>query len=216
MSVDLIVTGVDLTDEAVLDVVADTLDDCGWSTVDDRTIATVYLTRDADIVAAAVDAAHRIEHALLGAACIRVDEDMVGISDIASRTGVTREAVRTWAHGTRGPGGFPVSRGAIGAGGTRSRVWAWADVVAWLARHYGLCEDEPTLSPRQVAEINGHLQRVDHAIDDAWKQLAQLNVSAAVHIGERQPLDAVFARSSTPRSQVAADEAGFVPVGSCG
>jgi hypothetical protein len=61
----------------------------------------------------------------VGVAC----DSMVTLLGIAERAGVSREAVRLWAAGQRGPGGFPrpvmITHGGEG-------VWEWEKVVPWL------------------------------------------------------------------------------------
>jgi hypothetical protein len=213
IAVDLVVTGIDLGDEDVLAALADGLDDLGWLEIDDRVLVTVYVDKDADLVSAVIDAAHRIEHAIEGARCVRVDEDLVGTSDIAARTGMTREAIRLWVLGKRGPGGFPMTRGTAGSGRNSVRLWAWRDVVPWLNEHYGLCVDEHVVSCRDVAEIDGHLQRVDHSIDHEWHRLGQPKVSADVFMGLLTPLPTVVSMKAghcESSRRPAADEAGFV------
>jgi predicted DNA-binding transcriptional regulator AlpA len=60
---------------------------------------------------------------------LRLDPDLVGISDIADRAGHSRQNVQQWASGERNAGRpFPPPEGAAG----RSLVWRWAEVNAWL------------------------------------------------------------------------------------
>jgi hypothetical protein len=60
---------------------------------------------------------------------LRLDPDLVGVSDIAERTGRTRQNVQQWVTGERNSENpFPPSEGCAG----RSHVWRWADVNDWL------------------------------------------------------------------------------------
>lgn len=60
---------------------------------------------------------------------LRLDPDLVGISDIAERVGRTRQNVQQWVDGTRSSSQpFPPPEGVAG----RSLVWRWADVNSWL------------------------------------------------------------------------------------
>lgn len=56
-------------------------------------------------------------------------DTMVTATDVANRTGVSREAVRLWATGQRGRGGFPkpvlITTGS-------EKVWDWSQVERWL------------------------------------------------------------------------------------
>jgi hypothetical protein len=76
----------------------------------------------------------------VGVAC----DNMVTLLDIARRTGRTREAVRLWASGERGPGGFPDPE-LITTGG--EKVWDWEHVTRWLRQHH----DEIDPMPGMVA-----------------------------------------------------------------
>src|SRR5260370_16875495 len=59
---------------------------------------------------------------------------MVTLLDIAKRAGVSREAVRLWAAGQRGPGSFP--RPVLVTTGGES-LWDWQQVAPWIERHQG-------------------------------------------------------------------------------
>jgi hypothetical protein len=64
----------------------------------------------------------------VGLAC----DSMVTLLGISERAGVSREAVRLWAAGLRGPGGFPPPA-LITTGG--ESVWEWEQVVPWLLKN---------------------------------------------------------------------------------
>lgn len=81
---------------------------------------------------------------------IRLDDDLVSIPDVAGRVGVTREAVRNWANGTR-HANFPLPRGVVGDG---IKVWAWSDVSVWLRDNLALGETEEFPSAHDAALIN--------------------------------------------------------------
>ncbi|MEU4555744.1 hypothetical protein [Micromonospora violae] len=178
------VTGVDLDNDATLGALFEVLDDLTWMEIDGRTLAVLHT--DGDPVASAVLAARQITAGLPGAKVEEVDQDLVGISDIAKRIGVTREAVRLWVDGRRGPGGFPPPVGSAGGGERGSvRFWRWASVSDWL-RKYNLHDEEDALSAVQVAEVNAALLRVMTPMDFAWQEvskgplrIAQLKSSAA-------------------------------------
>lgn len=74
-----------------------------------------------------------------GLAITRVDVDLVNITEIATRLGLSREAVRLLSVGARGDGDFPLHRHVVGS----QKVWAWSDVYAWAAVHARLTEEEP-------------------------------------------------------------------------
>jgi hypothetical protein len=181
----LVVTGVDLADEATLAQIASSqLDDLVWTEIDGRVIAVLY-TDETDPDCVVVDTKHRVEHALRGARVVRVDDDLVGISDIATRAGVNRETVRTWTTGERGPGDFPAPRGSIG-GGTRgpSKVWSWPDVASWLGHRYRLATEHKALHPALVASVNAQLARAEDTYSD-WK-LANADLGRIVQLPVRE------------------------------
>jgi hypothetical protein len=55
--------------------------------------------------------------------------NMVTLAVIAERAHVTREAVRLWSTGQRGPGDFPPAMLVTPAG---EKVWDWQQVAGWL------------------------------------------------------------------------------------
>ena len=93
--------------------------------------AMAHLAIDAGTLPAAITTAVRhIES--LGIAVTGVQSaDLVSLKDIAARTGRSYESVRKLAHGQRGPGGFPAP---LSTG--QWALYSWAEVSAWLARHY--------------------------------------------------------------------------------
>lgn len=62
-----------------------------------------------------------------GIKIMRIDLDLVSLSQIAERLAVSREAVRLWASGQRRQG-FP---GPFTSAG-QSLLWAWSEVFGWL------------------------------------------------------------------------------------
>jgi hypothetical protein len=114
---------------------------------DDRAVGTVFdefdglLTRHhgrhlldvAGTGANVVEAAHhlvvRLRQALPDMRILRLDPELVGVSDIAERTGRSRQNVLQWVGGERrADRPFPKPEGAVG----RSLVWRWAEVNQWL------------------------------------------------------------------------------------
>lgn len=156
----LIVRNVDLNDNETLATLAEHLDDFGWASVDGQVTVTLY-TESADVVGAALDVAHAIEKHLPTATVVRVDEQLVAVSDIADRVGMSSEGVRLWTAGKRRTTGtaFPSSRGQVSRGRTPMKVWAWADVLCWLRAQYQLDPEAGVRYPsdREVANLNAAL-----------------------------------------------------------
>lgn len=95
--------------------------------------AVAEFDREADSLAGAIVSAVRdIERAGFFAARV-LDGDLMTLADIAERVGRSREALRLYSTGARGPGGFPP---AVNPGG-EVRFWRWTEVAPWL-KAYGI------------------------------------------------------------------------------
>lgn len=120
-------------------VTADEADMLYGSGCDDSAIETgplgtrIDFDREAKSLAEAIATAVRDIEKVPGLRAVGVAcDNMVALADIAARAGVSREAVRLWAVGRRGPGSFP-SPVLITTGG--ESVWDWEQVAAWLAEY---------------------------------------------------------------------------------
>ncbi|MTK05444.1 AlpA family transcriptional regulator [Micromonospora sp. CP22] len=184
------ISGVDLDDDVTLEMLGQHLSDLAWSEFDGAVIATLY-TAAKDPVATALEAARRICHVLPDAKVLEVDSEVVSVSDVAFRLGVSREAVRLWAEGKRGPGNFPPPMGTVGGG--KSRIWQWAQVHRWVRQHYGIGDEETHLTPEQVAELNGCLLRIKHPIDNAWETVSSFERRVRPPVENREHLHELLA-----------------------
>jgi len=103
---------------------------CGDAGVESGPYGTVIdFDREAPSLAQAIASAVRDIEKVPGLRAVGVRcDNMVTLLDIANRTGVTREAVRLWAAGERGPGGFPKPV-LITTGG--EKIWDWEQVSRW-------------------------------------------------------------------------------------
>ena len=86
------------------------------------------------------------------------DAGLASITDIAARTGRTRESVRLLVEGKRGPGGFPAP--VTDPSRRRHRLWYWPEVARWF---------EST----GVGRADGEQEQILEAIN-AWLQLRRL------------------------------------------
>lgn len=158
----LLVEGLSFDDDATLDSIGAHLSDLMWMRRDGRLTAT-WTGETADPVLRTLRVADRIRDVFPNC-CVRdLDDDLVGISDIAQRSSVSREAVRHWINGSRGPGRFPTPAGSIGSGARgATKLWRWAVVNAWLDNHYRLSDGFRYLDERQRAVALERLTRVGH------------------------------------------------------
>jgi hypothetical protein len=101
--------------------------------------------REAPSLADAVASAIRDVESV-GFTVVRVlDEDLWTLGDIADRIGRSREAVRRYATGVRGPGGFPQP---VNPGREGTTFYRWSEVGPWLRDKLGL--DIPDTDPALV------------------------------------------------------------------
>ncbi len=84
---------------------------------------------------AILSAIRQVESASAGLRVMRVEPDeLVSAAEVADRVRLSRETIRLYAMGRRGPGGFPPPVARIRG---RSPLYRWTDVAPWLARHAG-------------------------------------------------------------------------------
>jgi hypothetical protein len=85
-----------------------------------------------------------------GLRVLRLDPELVGIADIARRTGRPASEVEQWTHGdSYGSGPFPPAEGTAG----RSLVWRWGEVNEWLTP-LGLGDGAARPSRAEAARID--------------------------------------------------------------
>ena len=92
----------------------------------------VYLEFDREAESlheAIMSAVENVESARIGAVVASVDSALVGLSDIADNTEMSRQAIAMLKDGTRGNGNFPCPVQRIKG---QSPLWDWSEVAAWL------------------------------------------------------------------------------------
>ena len=131
--VELIYTNIDADDETTLDALVQV----GVATVEELQDDQVLLTAGVEAPTSGVAAEavmDAVQDLLPDAVPVQAHRDLVNTTDIGDRVGVTREAVRHWVAGKRGPGDFPHPVGSP----SDSKVWEWSAVHAWLRHHMGI------------------------------------------------------------------------------
>ncbi|QIS02358.1 hypothetical protein F5X71_08495 [Nocardia brasiliensis] len=174
MSVELQVEGVDLAQEATQQAIATSdLSSALWSKVNGIATATVYPTSN-HVPSEVLEFARQLASLVPGARAIRVHRDLVSASDIAHRTGFSRETVRKWASGST-ERSFPTPFGAVGDGTRTSKVWLWPDVADWLITNYALPIEKDWPDESTVAHIDACLARVPDYATQEWHALKVWN-----------------------------------------
>ncbi|WP_428278591.1 helix-turn-helix transcriptional regulator [Candidatus Palauibacter sp.] len=158
----LIVEGVDIDDPDVFN----TLYEAGC---DDATIGitngipVMDFDREAASLHAAILSAVADAESVSGLQVVRIaDLDLVSMSEIAERIGRSRECVRLWVTGVRGPGGFP---SPVNDPDSRYRFWRWSDVSDWLSRVLNGMpwspEDHVRGAINAMLELRHHFRQLD-------------------------------------------------------
>jgi hypothetical protein len=171
-NVTLVVDNLELTDDN-LDLLFDALPDA--LPADIAGLVTVASPIEAETSEAAAFALIDIVTDLFpDAVPSRLDQDLVSIPDIASRTDRTRESIRLLVDGKRGPGSFPMPVGTVGDG---IRVWPWAVVLEWFAERMGEDLGELAIPPQTAAVVDACLaarrQRLAHRRTLMWRSEAR-------------------------------------------
>lgn len=116
---------------------------------------TVYMDfdRQANCLAEAiVSAIQAVEAAGIGAIVSTVrPEALVTISDIAMRTGLTRQAIENYTAGRRGRKNFPLPVSKIDS---RSALWRWIEVAEWLYQHNEITDPQLIVDAHLLEFIN--------------------------------------------------------------
>lgn len=101
----------------------------------DGGLAVAEFDREAPTAADAIASAVRDLDAIGLTASRLLVQDLVTLADIADRIGRSREAVRRYATGSRGPGGFPAP---VNPSRDGTVFYRWSEVVPWLRDRLGI------------------------------------------------------------------------------
>jgi hypothetical protein len=155
------------TDDELDALFAAGCDDAAFSMEQGLSIAE--FDREAPTLADAIVSAVRdIESASL--VVMRVlDEDLVTLADIGDRVGQSRESIRRYATGERGPGGFPPP---VNPGREGTVFYRWSEVAPWVREH--LAVNVPDVAAALiVANLILQARRIQGQVDnmDALRDL---------------------------------------------
>ncbi|QHM72732.1 hypothetical protein C7M51_03050 [Mixta intestinalis] len=90
------------------------------------------------------------ESGVPSARVMSVDTTLLGLSDIAQRSQLSRQAIAMLKDGTRGPGHFPAPVQRLAG---HSPLWRWASVARWL-HESGKLSAELTENAQVMENIN--------------------------------------------------------------
>jgi hypothetical protein len=108
-----------------------------------------------------------------GVSVAEAHDELVSMSDIATRASVAHEAVRLWATGKRRSSirSFPIPRQVVGngSGGKTMNLYAWREVVCWIREVLGTDPDEGIdyLSDTEYAHLNAELAAIREELTGA-------------------------------------------------
>ncbi|MGH9128587.1 MAG: hypothetical protein ACRDY2_06395 [Acidimicrobiales bacterium] len=127
-TVSILFEGIELEVDATVEAILTRLPEAVPASVGGHvTVSATIQAHDPEQAALAL--AQAMVEAVPSAVAVRIDQDLVSISDIAERTRRSRESIRLLAEGARGPGRFPAPVGTVG---NAIRVWGWAVVLDWF------------------------------------------------------------------------------------
>jgi len=165
-----VIEGVDPSDEEVATVLTEELD-AGLAR--GAGVDLLLITAEGtNAVNAAQNAMRSVEFFAPKIRFLYLDRDLVGISEIAERTGRSRQNVTQWVTGERHAGTstpFPKVEGVVG----RMRIWIWSEVNAWL-RMFGLGDEIPSPRRHEITDIDFLIKHKDRlarnypTVDIVW------------------------------------------------
>jgi predicted DNA-binding transcriptional regulator AlpA len=130
VDVELRVTGVDLDDEKTGEILGKNFPNTLWEENSGLITVTVFAEQD-NLVASVIEQSRQLEAALPGLRILGVYRDLVSVTAIAHRIGLSREGVRKWTTETD----FPAPASVLDPGSMK--VWPWSEVIDWGERRAG-------------------------------------------------------------------------------
>lgn len=165
--VNLHVRNLDVTDDNIIDEL-ELFENVWPGTQGNNVTLSVFVDDGERVVPTVLRVAEMLPKLFRGAYAHSVDPDLVSASDIAARTGFSREAIRQWS--TKGHNSFPIEVSTIS---NSQKVWRWVEIAEWLCIHKNLDVDEDLPTPADVDCIDACLlanrNRFGHS--EEWNQV---------------------------------------------
>lgn len=151
----LVLTGVnEITDDIASAIYASGCDDATVSVRSGRAYVT-FSRRAESMKAAVLSAIENVMAANVGVKVLRIDDcNLVTQSEIARRSGRSRQVIHQYITGIRGPGGFPPPACCLC---DESPLWNWCEVCGWLWEN-NMLKEEVLRSAEEVEVINNVLE----------------------------------------------------------
>lgn len=168
VEVKLQVSGLDLASQAAAAALGEEFADTLVEKLEDTVGYITIFVDEEDVVGTAVRRVNALRAALPAAKIEKVDRDLVGITEIACRVGVSREAVRKWSKQED----FPTPTTVLGGDELRRQyLWAWAEILPWLRIARGLELDENPASVKDLVAIEDYLVGNTSLSGASWQKL---------------------------------------------
>ncbi len=178
------VLNLDLEDEVAEDVLVRVLGDFLVTGEGDSTVLSIF-TNPTNVAKEALKTVRTLKEELPQVTFLGVDRDLVGLSDIGLRVGLSREAIRKWSRLAT----FPLAQDTIGESG--QRVWMWTEVVSWIREHKGINLEDQLPTVAQIQEIdyflNAPTQNTTARVLEPWgsKITADYRLHQGQYVGHR-------------------------------
>jgi hypothetical protein len=165
----LILSGIDELSDEVLDRLYENGCDDALLGVRDGVVFADFSRAARSLTDAVLSASRDIMKAKVGATVVHVEPDeFVTMSEIARRLDLTREGVRKWVVGTRGPGQFPPPVGNVRR---KSPLWRWTDVLNWYESSLPSLQAKPKAADRKAPKAD------QQGVHESATNLAALNAA---------------------------------------
>lgn len=151
--------GPDVTAEETFDLLSSATDDSALFRRSGESQFADFDVESQSFAEAVISAIRQLDGALPHLRVIKVEpEDLVNASEIAERSGRSRQSISQLANGKRGSGDFPRP---IAHTNSSSPLWSWSSVSDWFSQ-----SDEELSEPQLIAEfvamLNGKLDAREH------------------------------------------------------